>query len=418
MQIEQGNMMNKDVKGAGASDPARRGSGNRGAVSGGQIGVIAMFAVLAIVVVVVIIFIARDVGKESEDNTGTVSTQASTKTTEKATENKTEKKTEAETTEAPVTEAPTTEEQLPDGTKTEMPTKCGDGYVLDGQIFSVACAGHSTADYYADMVNTVASKLPNKVTLYDIVAPTAFGACLSVDIQNEMAGNNQPEIISYINSKITAPNAVGVDAVSNIIKHNAEYIYFNSDHHWTVNGAYYAYEAWCKAKGIKAQKPDDFFTTYRFEGFLGSFYSLAGYPSFLEQNRDVVEAYVPNGTNELKFIDQDGVQYDWKVIYDVTDWARTSKYNCFIGGDNPYTEIENPNIKDGSACILIKESYGNAFAPFLVDHYSHVYVIDYRYYTGSLLSFINTYKVKDVIILNNMEAIGGGRADQINELFR
>ena len=347
-------------------DPVKRGRDNRGAMSGGRIAVIAMFLGLAVVAVVLIIFIAKDMGKEPEDTTGSTTAQTSAKSTEKATEKKTEKKTD--TTEAPTTEEPTTEEQLPDGTKYETPTPCGNGYVLDGQIFSVACAGHSTADYYADMVNTVASKLPNKVKLYDIVAPTAFGACLSVDVQNEMAGNNQPEIIAYINSKITNSKAVGVDAVSNIIKHNAEYIYYNSDHHWTVMGAYYAYVAWCRAKGIEPHTTDFFFTTYRFEGFLGSFYSLA-------------------------------------------------KYNCFIGGDNPYTEITNPSIKDGSACILIKESYGNAFAPFLVDHYSHVYVIDYRYYTGNLLSFISSHNVKDVIILNNMEAIGGGRADQISNLF-
>ena len=396
-------------------DPVKLGRDNRGAMSGGRIAVIAMFLGLAVVAVVLIIFIAKDMGKEPEDTTGSTTAQTSAKSTEKATEKKTEKKTD--TTEAPTTEEPTTEEQLPDGTKYETPTPCGNGYVLDGQIFSVACAGHSTADYYADMVNTVASKLPNKVKLYDIVAPTAFGACLSVDVQNEMAGNNQPEIIAYINSKITNSKAVGVDAVSNIIKHNAEYIYYNSDHHWTVMGAYYAYVAWCRAKGIEPHTTDFFFTTYRFEGFLGSFYSLAGSPSFLEQNRDVVEAFVPNGTNDLTFIDQDGTSFDWNVIYDVTDWARTSKYNCFIGGDNPYTEITNPSIKDGSACILIKESYGNAFAPFLVDHYSHVYVIDYRYYTGNLLSFISSHNVKDVIILNNMEAIGGGRADQISNLF-
>ena len=389
---------------------------NRGAASKAAILMTVLCALAAIGVLVLIIMIAKNMSDDSGETLSTATQASAAVTTEKATEKKTTEKPAEKETEAPTTEKITTE-ALPDGTKYETPSPCGNGYVLDGQIFSVACAGHSTADYYAAMVNTVASKLPNKVTLYDIVAPTAFGACLSVDVQNDMAGNNQPEIISYINDQITAKNAVGVDAVSNIIRHNAEYIYYNSDHHWTVMGAYYAYQAWCRAKGIKAHEPDYFFTTYRFEGFLGSFYSLAGNPSFLEKNRDVVEAFVPNGTNELKFIDQSGVEYDWKVIYDVTDWARTSKYNCFIGGDNPYTEISNPNVKDGSACVLIKESYGNAFAPFLVDHYSNVYIIDYRYYTGNLISFISSHKVKDVIILNNMEAIGGGRVDQINALF-
>ena len=371
---------------------------------------------MAAAVIGIIIFVAVTMLRGDKEEVTTSAPKAEVTTA--ATEKKTEKKTEAPTTEVPTTEKPTTEAKLPDGTKYEVPSPCGNGYVLDGQIFSAACAGTGTADYYVDMVNDVGARLKkNKATLYDIVVPTAFGACLSKEVQEEMVGNNQPDIINYINNTIDENYAVGVDACSNIIKHNAEYIYFNSDHHWTVMGAYYAYEAWCRAKGIKAHKTDDFFTTYMFEGFLGSFYSLAGYPSFLDKNRDTVLAFVPNGTNEEVFIDESGERYNWNVIRDVTDWAKTSKYNCFIGGDNPYTEIENPMIHNGSACILIKESYGNAFAPFLVDHYQYTYVIDYRYYTGNLTSFVSSHKVKDVIIVTNMEAIGGSRADKIRALF-
>ena len=108
---------------------------------------------------------------------------------------------------------------------------------------------------------------------------------------------------------------------------------------------------------------------------------------------------------------------NWNVIRDVSEWARTSKYNCFIGGDNPFTVIENPTITDGSACILIKESYGNAFAPFLVDHYQHVYIIDYRYYEGNLTQFVKDKNVQDVILLNNMEALSVSRANTILGLF-
>ena len=33
--------------------------------------------------------------------------------------------------------------------------------------------------------------------------------------------------------------------------HRDEYIYFNTDHHWTQLGAYYAYVEFCKKKGIE-----------------------------------------------------------------------------------------------------------------------------------------------------------------------
>ena len=68
---------------------------------------------------------------------------------------------------------------------------------------------------------------------------------------------------------------------------------------------------------------------------------------------------------------------------------------------------------------MVKESYGNAFVPFLVDHYEHVYVIDYRYYTdGTLADFVKANGVKDVIFINNLSATGTtARLDNIETLL-
>ena len=67
----------------------------------------------------------------------------------------------------------------------------------------------------------------------------------------------------------------------------------------------------------------------------------------------------------------------------------------------------NPDLSDGSKCVVVKESFGNAFVPFLVDHYQTVYVIDYRYYSGSVVDFAKTNKATDVIFVNNLSAIRG-----------
>ena len=91
--------------------------------------------------------------------------------------------------------------------------------------------------------------------------------------------------------------------------------------------------------------------------------------------------------------------------------AAASKYNCFLTSDNPsgtmqsyYCSIENPSITDGSAVVLVKESFGNCFAPFLVDHYQYVYVIDYRYFDGDIVDFVNMTGADHVIFLNNITA--------------
>jgi hypothetical protein len=101
--------------------------------------------------------------------------------------------------------------------------------------------------------------------------------------------------------------------------------------------------------------------------------------------------------------------------------AAASKYNCFLTSDNPlgtkqsyYCSIENPNIQDGSAVVLVKESFGNCFAPFLVDHYQYVYVIDYRYFDGDLTEFVTEKGAGAVIFLNNITATSA--APRIGEM--
>ena len=53
---------------------------------------------------------------------------------------------------------------------------------------------------------------------------------------------------------------------------------------------------------------------------------------------------------------------------------------------------------------MIKESYGNAFIPFLVSHYQTVHVIDYRYWSGNIPDFVTQNGVQDVLFLNNISA--------------
>ena len=287
---------------------------------------------------------------------------------------------------------------------------------MNGQAFNLYYFALDNANFYASMVNTVRSKLPAHVTLYNILAPTAFGALVSPEKQKELGGSNQRDAAAYIYG-IIEDSVRRVPAMDNIINHNSEYIFFRSDHHWTMLGAYYAYESWCYSKGIAPHPLSYFGRSYTFPGFLGTFYAGSNQSPSLAANPDTVIAYVPNGTNAAELIDQGGQAKPWSVIQDVSAWTASSKYSCFIGGDNPLTIIRNPAIQDGSAVLLIKESFGNSFAPFLVDHYQTVYVVDYRHYHGNLAQFVQEKNIGDVIILNYMEAAARYNASLILNLF-
>ena len=118
----------------------------------------------------------------------------------------------------------------------------------------------------------------------------------------------------------------------------------------------------------------------------------------------------------MTYYDKNDNAVKWNVIYDVSGWKPATKYSAFIGGDNPWAQITNPELNDGSACVVIKESYGNAFVPFLVDHYQNVYVIDYRYFKGKLSNFVAEHGIQDVIYINNIMATGTNL--RIDDLIR
>ena len=82
-----------------------------------------------------------------------------------------------------------------------------------------------------------------------------------------------------------------------------------------------------------------------------------------------------------------------------------NKYLAFLGGDHPITIIET-DVDNDKTVMIIKESYGNAFTPWLTSHYSKVVAVDPREFNREgkpsldLAAFAKEQGVDDCIILN------------------
>lgn len=272
-------------------------------------------------------------------------------------------------------------------------------YVKDGAAYSKYYFTESVAKKYASAINTCASKLEGEAEVFSILIPNQSGALLNDAELQTLGGSNQSDAIKYYDS-LMSDQVKKIDALDILRDHKDEYIYFRTDHHWTQLGAYYVYEKFCEEADMQPVSLDDR-TMLEFDNFLGTFYQTLDDPA-MAANPDVVHAYEPNGTNDMRFMDTDGSWNDAKVITDVSTWNRGSKYMCFISGDRPLVEIENPTIDDDSSILLVKESYGDAFAPLLVDNFHKVYVMDFRYYPGNIVDFVQQNNIKDVLFLNNI----------------
>ena len=75
-------------------------------------------------------------------------------------------------------------------------------------------------------------------------------------------------------------------------------------------------------------------------------------------------------------------------------------YGVFIGGDYPLFCVET-DVANERTALVIKNSFGNAFAPYLAAHYKPVFVIDYRKFKGNMGDFCRKNKVTDLIIMHN-----------------
>ena len=82
-----------------------------------------------------------------------------------------------------------------------------------------------------------------------------------------------------------------------------------------------------------------------------------------------------------------------------------AKYYTYAASDQPFAEFYNPDVTDGSVAIVVKESFGNALMSYFVDHYSTVYEIDYRYWSGDLVAFAKEVGADDIIFANNIGMI-------------
>ena len=156
-----------------------------------------------------------------------------------------------------------------------------------------------------------------------------------------------------------------------------------------------------------------------YAGYLGSFYKTSE-SSALAANPDTVEAYIPRVDVTFNVTQDDGsVLENWPLIADGDTYSQGNKYLVYCGGDQPYEEITNNDMTEGPSCIVVKESFGNCFIPFLVNHYKNVYVVDYRHYeAGTVTQLAQEKGVDDVLLLSNISMTRNeGLVSQFSNIF-
>ena len=198
------------------------------------------------------------------------------------------------------------------------------------------------------------------------------------------------EFISYASDSNIDINIV--NPCKKILDHRDEYLYFKYDHHWTNRGAYYAYQEFCESIGEVPSPIESMDEVVLNTHFRGSSYSFTN-DERLKDKTDYLYAYLSTRSNTMAVTVKGG-----KVI-ESDNCIRTEHktYAAFISGDNPFTIINVPSNPQDKCALVLKDSFGCAFVPYLVNNYGNIFVIDPRHSKLDILETIKNYKITDFI---------------------
>lgn len=179
--------------------------------------------------------------------------------------------------------------------------------------------------------------------------------------------------------------------------HSDEYIYYRTDHHWTTLGAYYAYEAWAESMSFEPAAKDQFAVETVSSTFLGTTYAKVRTAG----KADEICLYHRKDGPAFA-VDYNMGEFQSDSFYDRSKLEGDDPYSVFFGGNQALADIRAlPEQKNGKTLLLIKDSFGNCFAPFAANHYARTIVVDLRQINIPIRKLMRVYPADDILILYN-----------------
>ena len=173
-----------------------------------------------------------------------------------------------------------------------------------------------------------------------------------------------------------------------------EYVWYRTDHHWSAEGAYLAYEKISEALGYPALPKERFEKTTLSEDFYGTVYSKSG----------VAEAVADEITVYSDGLERTVVNYDTKEVgdslYFYEHLEKKDKYSVYLGGNHAHIGIYSEGERE--TVLVIKDSFANSVIPYLASEHN-LEVFDLRYFKGRISEEIERIAPDKILILYGID---------------
>lgn len=180
---------------------------------------------------------------------------------------------------------------------------------------------------------------------------------------------------------------------------NGEYLYFRLDHHWTPRGASLACSTIMESQGYPAVDFDDYDYLVR-NNVYGSKYDASDQEK-MRLKADTLEVWYPLLPERHYLVEKMTKLEETELM----DYDRKNYRAYLFGTLGPYRLIDT-GYSTGRTALIICDSFGTAFAPYLLPYYDQVLMTDLRpdYYNhraagGSVRDYIEQYGVDDIYMV-------------------
>lgn len=267
-----------------------------------------------------------------------------------------------------------------------------DGYLIERYNYNSVSVDQAEKNrkYLAGFIEKYNQKLgSDRVKV--MMVPTA-SEILTDKLPPFATGYNQNGYIDQLATSL--PEDTFLDVRDTLLKHNEEYIYYKTDHHWTSLGAYYAYVKWATEVGFQPLSADKFNIEKASDQFYGTIFSKVN----LKVQPD--DIYLYQVKEDMDYQLQYDLAHRTDSLYDFSKLEEKDKYSVFMGGNHALVEVQT-NQNNGRRLLVIKDSFAHSLVPFAVNHFEKTFMIDLRYYNGGIDRFVEENGITDMLVLYN-----------------
>ena len=234
-----------------------------------------------------------------------------------------------------------------------------------------------------------------------------------------------PEIFVDVEPSLRQANGDGQESLS---RADERQIFFRTDHHWTMAGAYEAYAAYMDWRGEAPLPLSSYDASIISTDFYGTLWSKNSLPDVAP---DSIEVYqLPSFADSVVVEFFDGSR-SWQSdsLYQAEYLEQKDQYAYFLGQNRPLVVIrQSPNgesvttfpaiggvptfnnATDTQKLLVFKDSYAHCFAPFLLPHFDEIHLADLRYWRQDPLAYMEEHDIHQVLFLYNTDNFSTDRS--------